>query len=83
MITIYGHERCGWCYKAKKLAEQYNLKYEWKDTDDDEVLNDLKKQLPSIKTVPQIWWDGRYIGGYESLATEVENTIGNYGQDRF
>lgn len=83
MITIYGHARCGWCTKAKKLAEQYNLKYEWKDTDDAETLSNLKKALPTVRTVPQIWWDDRYIGGYESFATEVENTVGNYGQDKF
>lgn len=83
MITIYGHTRCGWCVKAKRLAEQYNLKYVWKDTDISENLNELKTALPSVKTVPQIWWDERYIGGYEMFSSEVENTIGNYGQGNF
>jgi glutaredoxin len=45
MITIYGHSRCGWCTKAKKLAESYNLEYNYKDTDIQENLNDLKKDL--------------------------------------
>lgn len=83
MITIYGHSRCGWCTKAKNLAAQYNLKYEWKDTDNQDILNDLKMKLPAVETVPQIWWDDRYIGGYDLFAVEVENTIGNYGQDKF
>lgn len=83
MITIYGHSRCGWCTKAKALAEQYQLPYQWKDTDVMENLNDLKKRFPNVKTVPQIWWDERYIGGYEQFTTEIENTVGNYGQDRF
>lgn len=83
MITIYGHARCGWCTKAKGLAEQYGLKYVWKDTDDFKTLNDLKTILPSVRTVPQIWWDERHIGGYEDLVQEIENTLGNYGQDKF
>lgn len=83
MITIYGHTRCGWCTKAKNLAEQYGLEYQWKDTDDQENLNQLKKDLPSVKTVPQIWWDNRYIGGYDKFSAEVENTLGNYGQGTF
>lgn len=82
MITIYGHARCGWCVKAKKLAEQYHLKYEWKDTDMSENLNDLKKKFPNVKTVPQIWWDDRHIGGYEQFSSEIENTLGNYGQEK-
>lgn len=83
MITIYGHQRCIWCTKAKQLAEQYHLQYTWKDTDVMENLNELKLKFPNVKTVPQIWWDNRHIGGYEQLSTEIENTLGNYGQDKF
>lgn len=83
MITIYGHQRCGYCRKAKKLAEQYNLKYEWRDTDEGDNLNQLKAILPNAKTVPQIWWNESHIGGYEDFATEVQNTLGGYGEQRF
>jgi glutaredoxin len=83
MITIYGHQRCVWCTKAKQLAEQYQLSYDWKDTDVMENLNDLKQKFPNVKTVPQVWWDERHIGGYEQFSSEIENTLGNYGQDKF
>ena len=83
MITIYGHPRCGWCIRAKNLAARYNLAYEWKDTDDQEILNELKTKLPEAKTVPQIWWHGNHVGGYEEFAAEVENTIGGYGDQKF
>lgn len=83
MITIYGNNVCGYCRKAKNLAEMYNLKYEWKDTDDSETLNELKTSLPGVRTIPQIWWNGAHIGGYEDFAREIENTIGNYGQENF
>lgn len=83
MITIYGHPRCGWCIRAKRLAERYQLTYTWKDTDDSDNLAELKAKLPDTKTVPQIWWDDRYIGGYEQLASEIENTIGGFGDQKF
>lgn len=83
MITIYGHQRCGWCKKAKALAERYNLKYEWLDTDNPEILSQLKNAVPNAKTVPQIFWGDRHVGGYDSFASEIENTLGNYGQDHF
>lgn len=83
MILIYGHPRCGYCIRAKNLASQYGLKFEWKDTDNPENLNRLKTLLPNAKTVPQIWWDDRHIGGYEDFASEIENTIGGYGDQKF
>lgn len=83
MITIYGHDRCGWCKKAKKLASDYGLPHVWKDTDTAEILNTLKTILPDVKSVPQIWWHDRYIGGYEDLAREIENTIGGHGEQKF
>jgi glutaredoxin len=83
MVIIYGNELCGWCRKAKKLAAEYNLKYEWRDTDDFEILNELKTILPSARTIPQIWWNEKYIGGYEDFATEISNTIGGFGEGKF
>jgi glutaredoxin len=83
MVIIYGNELCGYCRKAKKLAEQYHLKYEWRDTDNLKTHNELKTMLPNSKTIPQIWWHGKHIGGYEDFAKEVEDTIGNYGQETF
>ena len=36
--------------------------------------------LPNIRTVPQIYWNGKYVGGYNDLALEIENTRG-FGQE--
>jgi glutaredoxin len=79
MVTIYGHARCMWCLKAKELADQYMLKYEWLDTDNPENLKYLKEAIPDVKTVPQIWWNGKHLGGYENFLTEIENAMGGYG----
>ncbi len=83
MLIIYGHQRCGWCIKAKKLAQQYNISFDWKDTDNPEILNDLKTKLPDVRTVPQIWWYTKHLGGYEDFVTELQNTIGGYGEQKF
>lgn len=83
MLIIYGHERCGWCKKAKALADQYNLEYEYRDTDNMENLNTLKTDFPNVKSVPQIWWNEKHVGGYEDFAAEIENTIGGFGDQAF
>jgi glutaredoxin len=80
MIVIYGAEWCGYCKKAKALAEQYQLDFEYKDVDTGDTKQQLKALLPSAKTIPQIWWHERHIGGYDDFAREIENTLGNYGQ---
>jgi glutaredoxin len=83
MVIIYGNQLCSWCKKAKKLAIDYNLQYEWRDTDEDGVLNELKLKLPNLKTIPQIWWHEKYIGGYEDFVTELQNTLGGFGENSF
>lgn len=82
MITIYGAPWCSWCMKAKKLAEDYQLDYEWRNVDNDHYKEQLKILLPSVKTIPQIWWHGNHVGGYEDFAREIEETR-NFGQDKF
>lgn len=82
MIVIYGAEWCSWCIKAKKLAEQYQLDFIYKDVDDIEVKQQLQEKLPDTKTIPQVFWHDRPIGGYEDFAREIENTLGYYGQER-
>lgn len=77
MITIYGTEICSYCIRSKKLAEQYNLKYEWKDADENEA--ELKERIGQYETIPQIFWHDRHIGGYTEFVSEIENTSGGYG----
>lgn len=81
MIVIYGAEWCTWCTKAKQLAENYQLAYTWRNIDNDQYKQELKAILPSAKTIPQIWWHGNHLGGYEEFAAEIEQTR-NFGQDK-
>lgn len=82
MITIYGAEWCGWCIKAKELAENRNLPYTWKNAEDPILYDEMKVLAPQSSTIPQIFWDERYIGGYSEFAMEIENTIGGYGDGK-
>lgn len=82
MIVIYGKSSCSWCDKAMALAKQYALDYEYRSVDNDHYKQQLKAMMPDVKTVPQIWWHGKYIGGYEQFATEIENTR-SFGQESY
>jgi glutaredoxin len=81
MIEIYGTPTCGFCKKAVALAEQYALKYTYKDvTADETYMAEFKEKFPNQKSVPQIMWNGNWIGGYNQLAEEIQNTR-NFGQE--
>jgi glutaredoxin 3 len=82
MIEIYGNQTCPFCLRAKRLAETYSLKYEWLDTDMPENLSTMKERQPSATTIPQIWWYGRYVGGYDDFASEIQNTAGGFGEGK-
>lgn len=84
MITIFGKNNCYWCKEAMHLAKQYNLEFEYKNIEYQQFRTEMFEKVPDAKTVPQIWWDSRYVGNYDDFAKEVENTLGShYGQDPF
>jgi glutaredoxin 1 len=80
MITIYAKDNCKWCTLAKELAENRKLTYEYRNVNENyQFLVELASLKPNVKTLPQIWWGDRHIGGYTDFATEIENTLGDYG----
>lgn len=61
---IITKEGCPYCSKAKDLLNKYNIQYtEYK-------LEEIK-DFP-WKTVPQIWWQGHFIGGYIELLEYIK-----------
>jgi glutaredoxin 1 len=81
IVTIFGKYDCGFCEKAKELCEDYRLPYEYKDIAEFQNLEEMMGLFPKTKTVPQIMWNSRKIGSYTEFATEIENTIGGYGEN--
>lgn len=89
-FTIYGKEMCEWCDKAKELCHQYNLEFDYYPIDDrfegEANFTALKERATeenlTIKTVPQIWHGNIHIGGFNELASYIENTR-EYGQGGF
>lgn len=81
---------CDWCDKTKVICEQYGFTYTYLDIDDrfagEENFSALKQlaedQKLTIKTVPAIWHNENFIGGYNELMTYIENTR-EYGQGGF
>jgi glutaredoxin len=66
-ITIYSKNKCSFCEQAKSLLTGKNISYRELDVTRPEVLDQLLELVPEAKTVPQIFIEGTYIGGYTEL----------------
>ena len=82
MIKIYGTPVCTWCTKAKETAELNGMEYTYIDITEGDNVEIFTEKFPNAKTVPQIEWHGRHIGGYTDFLSEIENTIGGYGDGK-
>jgi ribonucleoside-diphosphate reductase alpha chain len=76
-VKIYTKTTCNYCVKAKNLFKLNNILYEEFLMDDDEERKSFYKRLSDetgseINTVPQIYINNRYIGGYDNLVKELK-----------
>ncbi len=68
-IEMYSIEYCPFCSAAKALLKQKGLDYTNHDLSDlsDRDLRSKVLELSGRTTVPQIFIDGRHVGGYTDL----------------
>ena len=67
MFDMYTRPTCFWCVRAKHLLESKGISYRDLDINNDDLRKELKIKAPGVKTIPQIFKDGKRIGGYEDL----------------
>ncbi len=67
-IEIYSKSWCPYCNKAKALFKSKDLSYTEIDTTHNEALEHEMVERSQRQTVPQIFIDGRSVGGYDDLA---------------
>ena len=66
MYKISTQNNCGYCVAAKNLLDKKGEQYEEIHLEDNpDAKNKLKQD--GLRTVPQIWLDEEYIGGYVEL----------------
>ena len=69
-VTIYTAQSCPYCVRAKDLLQRRGISYEeihvsWEDEAQWEA---LRIKSGGMKTVPQIYFDDKLVGGYTELA---------------
>lgn len=69
--VLYSKENCMYCVLAKSLLEDKGIEFE--EIDAPTHLNEMMDAIKAAgsqppRTVPQIFLEGRHIGGYSELA---------------
>jgi glutaredoxin 3 len=67
-IEIYTTPFCGYCARAKALLDEKGAVYEETDVMMDDKKRSEMRQRAKRSTVPQIFINGRHIGGSDELA---------------
>jgi glutaredoxin 3 len=68
-VEVYTTASCPYCVQAKRLLKARSIPYEEIDVGGDpELRAEVMEKSGGRRTVPQIFIDGRPIGGFEELA---------------
>ena len=72
-VEIYTKFTCGYCFSAKRLLQNKGVTFEETDiTMGGPERNEMIQRSDGRTTVPQIFIDGKHIGGADDLAS-LEN----------
>ncbi len=83
-VTIYTTNWCPYCTRAKALLRSKEIEFEEIDVTDDPAKRAEMERLSQRRTVPQIFIDGRGIGGYDDASRldatgELDRLLGRAG----
>lgn len=78
LATVYGKTMCPNCSNAKNVLTKNNIEINYISLDNDEERVKFYERAANevggiIRSVPQIWIDDKYIGGYNELLTYIND----------
>ena len=80
--VVWSKYQCTFCDQAKALLTQQGIKFEERKIGDGWTKEELLEAVPGARSVPQIFINDAYIGGYNELQRYIEETAGGYGEGK-
>ena len=74
-VILYSKNLCGYCTMAKTWLNNKNIQYEEISIEEPEMREKFMKDYPHLRTMPQIFVDGKNIGGYQQLIQLNESEL--------
>lgn len=73
--VVWSKYHCPYCDQAKALLKSKNIEFEEKKIGDGYTREELLEAVPNARTVPQIFLDGKLIGGFNELQSYIQNNM--------
>ena len=70
---IWSKYQCSFCDQAKALMNQKGILFEERKIGDGYTKEDLLEAVPTARTVPQIFINDEYVGGFTELKEFLSN----------
>lgn len=64
---VWSKDSCPFCVQAKTLLKQKNIEFEERNINHEWTKEQLLEAVPTARTLPQIFLDDNYIGGFTEL----------------
>ena len=65
-VMIFSKDNCKWCVLLKALLKRKNIEYKEIKLETDDEIKNVKEEY-NIETVPQLFDDGKLIGGFTTV----------------
>ncbi len=72
---VWSKYHCPYCDQAKSLLKAKGYQIEERKIGDGWTKEELLEAIPSARTVPQIYLDGAYIGGFDELKRHFNKVV--------
>jgi len=69
---VWSKDACPFCVQAKALLESRGIEFEERNVSKDWTKEQLLEAVPTARTLPQIFLDEAYIGGFTELRKHLQ-----------
>jgi len=69
---VWSKNQCPYCDQAKALLKHKGIDYEERNINNGYSKEQLLEAVPTARTVPQVFLDDNYIGGFTELRTHLQ-----------
>lgn len=69
---VWSKDACPFCVQAKALLESKGIDYEERNVMHGWTKEQLLEEVPTARTLPQIFLDEQYIGGFTELRKHLQ-----------
>jgi len=69
---VWSKDQCPFCVQAKALLESKGIEIEERNVSKTWTKEQLLEAVPTARTLPQVFLDDNYIGGFQELKRHFE-----------